>query len=178
MLGMEIFQLGYLVEDIGEACERWGRSFGAGPFFVFPHHRTESFSYRGTPTEADVSYAFGYLGDLMIQLTQQHDATPSIYLDMFPGGGEGLHHVACLVPDYAEARARLLGQGYELACELYADGVDAAYFDTRRDFGTFLEIHGDPWHIVGGFERWRRAHRYRKDGDPQLVVRESRTPDR
>ena len=42
--------------------------------------------YRGTDHEADVSYAFGYLGDTMIQFIQQHDDTPSIYRDMFAAG--------------------------------------------------------------------------------------------
>ena len=39
--------------------------------------------YRGTDQEADVSYAFGYLGDVMIQFIVQHDETPSIYRDMY-----------------------------------------------------------------------------------------------
>ena len=49
--------------------------------------------------EADVTYAFGYLGDDMIQFIQQHDDTPSIYRDMYRTGEEGYHHVGVLVND-------------------------------------------------------------------------------
>src|SRR5439155_23999940 len=110
---------------------------------VFRHHRTERFAYRGEPVEADVSYAFGYLGDLMIQFTQQHDDTPSIYREMFAQGEQGFHHIAILVSDFEAERRRLLELGFELACELYADDVDAAYFDTLPLNGCFTEIHGD-----------------------------------
>jgi hypothetical protein len=168
-----IFQNGFLVNDLEEASRKWNRVYGAGPFQVFPHHQTERFTYRGEPVEADVSYAFGYLGDLMIQLVQQHDDTPSIYRDMFEPGEEGFHHVALLVTDYQAERQRLLDLGFELACELYADGVDAAYFDTRPLNGCFTEIHGDPWHILGGFARWRRAHAAMRPGDPPFIVRAS-----
>jgi hypothetical protein len=171
-----IFQNGYLVNDVEEACRKWNRVYGAGPFQVFPHHRTERFLYRGEPVEADVSYAFGYLGDLMIQLTEQHDETPSIYREMFASGDEGFHHVACLVSDFPAERARMLELGFDVACELYADDVDAAYFDTRSVNGCFTELHGDPWHILGGFARWRRAHDAMRPGDPPFVVRVSGPP--
>jgi len=55
-------------------------------------------------------------------------------------------------------RQRWLDLGYELATELYADNVNAAYFDTRTLNGGFTEIHGDPPHIMGLFAVWKRAH--------------------
>ena len=161
-----LFQHAYFVDDLEEAIERWHRLFGAGPFAIARHHRTDTFTYRGTPQEADVSYAFGYLGDLMIQFIQQHDDTPSIYRDMYAPGEQGFHHVAYLVSDFAAERKRLLDQGFEPACELFADGVNASYFDTRQVTGGFTEIHGDPPHIVKVFARWRRAHAEWKPGDP------------
>ena len=166
-----IFQNGFLVNDLEESCTRWSRVFGAGPFQIFRHHRTERFSYRGKPVEADVSYAFGYLGDLMLQLTEQHDDTPSIYREMYARGEEGFHHIACLVTDFAAERQRLLDLGFEIACELYADGVDAAYFDTRSVTGGFTEIHGDPFRILGSFASWRRAHELWQPGDPVIIPR-------
>ena len=116
---------------------------GFDTLWITEHHRTDTFSYRGTDQEADVSYAFGYLGDLMIQFIVQHDDTPSIYRDMYAAGEEGFHHVATLVHDFPAERQRLLDAGFDLACELHADGVDAAYFDTRSVTGCFTEIHGD-----------------------------------
>jgi hypothetical protein len=155
-----LFQHAYLVNDLEASAQRWHDLLGAGPFFVARHHRTERFLYRGEPVEADVSYGFAYLGDLMIQLIEQHDEVASIYREMYPPGAEGFHHVGTLVPvaDFQATKARFVAQGFPVACELYADGVDAAYLDTRPVTGGFTEIHGDPEHILATFAHWRRAH--------------------
>lgn len=166
-----LFQHAYLVKDLERSARGWSELFGAGPFVLAPHHRTDKFSYRGTTIEADVSYAFGYLGDLMIQLIEQHDEQPSIYRDMYAPGAEGFHHVAYLVSDFAAEKQRLVGMGFELACELYADRVDAAYFDTRRVTGGFTEIHADPPHIIKAFASWRHAHERRQPGDDAISSR-------
>ena len=167
-----LFQHAYLVNDLDAAARRWHQVLGAGPFFAARHHRADRFLYRGEPVEADVSYAFGYLGDLMIQLIEQHDDTPSIYRDMYARGQEGFHHVATLVPDgagFQREKQRFIDLGFEVACELYADGVDACYIDTRAVTGGFTELHGDPDHILRAFEGWKRAHE-RWDGTRDLIV--------
>ena len=160
-----------MVNDLEEATGEWSRLFGAGPFAIRSHHRAERFVYRGTPQEADVSYGFGYLGDTMLQLIEQHDDTPSIYREMFAPGEEGFHHVATLVHDYPSARQHFLDNGFELACELWTGGVDAAYFDTRRMNGVFTEIHGDPPYILDTFARWRQAHAAHQPSDPPVLER-------
>ena len=166
-----LFQEAYFVTDLEKSIHRWNELFAAGPFIVVPHHKTDRFTYRGTSQEADVSYAFGYLGDIMIQFIQQHDDTPSIYREMYADGEEGYHHIATLVHDFPAERQRLLDLGYEIACELYADGVDAAYFDTRATTGGYTEIHGDPPRILAAFASWRRAHELYRPGDPVIIPR-------
>lgn len=164
-----IFQEAYFVNDVEAAARRWAAELGAGPFFLVRDQGTDFFSYRGTPVEARVSYAFGYLGGMMIQLIEQHDDLDSIYRDMFAPGEEGFHHIGYLVSDFAAERERLLGLGYELATELAVDGVNAAYFDTRSLNGVFTEIHGDPPHMLGLFENWRRLHQLRRDELPPVM---------
>lgn len=163
------FQIAYFVQDLETSIEHWARLFGAGPFVFAPHHKTDRFSYRGTDQEADVSYAFGYLGEMMIQFIEQHDQVPSIYLDLYPDGREGFHHQGVLVADYAAEKQRLLDMGIELACELHADNVDACYFDTCATTGGFTELHADPPHILSAFAQWRRAHELYKPGDPTIL---------
>jgi hypothetical protein len=164
-----MFQQAYYVRSIDAAASKWADAYGAGPFFMVRHHETEAFTYRGMDVEADVSYAFGYLGGTMIQFIEQHDEQPSIYRDMYAAGGEGFHHIAYLVSDFGAERQRWLDLGYELATELYADGVNAAYFDTRSLNGGFTEIHGDPPHIMGLFGVWKRAHDARTDSTPASI---------
>lgn len=164
-----LFQQAYFVNSIDAAAEKWSKAFGAGPFFMARRHRCEEFTYRGTAVEADVSYAFGYLGDMMIQFIEQHDDKPSIYRDIYGPGEEGFHHIAYLVSDFAAERQRWLDMGYPLATELYADQVNAAYFDTRSLNGGFTEIHGDPPHIMGVFGLWKRAHEARDASTPATI---------
>ena len=166
-----LFQHAYLVNDLDTACRNWSELLGAGPFFVAPHHRTDTFIYRGTDTEADVSYAFGYLGEQMIQFIQQHDDAPSIYRDMYAPGEQGFHHIGVLVEDFEAELSRYTDSGFEVACRLYADSVDAAYIDTRSVTGGFTELHGNPPHILKAFERWRRAHQAHKPGDDPVAAR-------
>lgn len=166
-----LFQQAYLVNDLEEAIVSWNRLLGAGPFVTTEHHRTDRFDYRGTDHEADVSYGFGYLGDMMIQFIVQHDDTPSIYRDMFASGETGFHHIGVLVNDFEAEASRLEAMGFACATRLYADGVDAAYYDTREVNGCFTEIHGDPPHILGAFAQWRRAHELAKPGDDPFLRR-------
>ena len=117
-----------------------------------------------------MSYAFGYLGNMMIQFIQQHDDKPSIYRDMYKKGEEGFHHVAFLANDFEGEFKRLQDMGFECATRLHADHVDAAYFDTRSVNGCFTELHGDPPPKMR--ERWtslKRAHELWKPGDHWLV---------
>ena len=153
-----IFQFAYVVTDLAEAAAHWVGALDAGPFFVAAHHRAGTFSYRGTPVEADVSYAFGYAGDSQIQLVEQHDDLPSIYRDMYGPGEAGFHHVASLVRDYPGERRRLVDQGHVLACELQANDIHACYFDTRPTLGCFTELHSYTDRIAATFARWHQAH--------------------
>jgi catechol 2,3-dioxygenase-like lactoylglutathione lyase family enzyme len=154
-----LFQQAWFVNDLDASIERWSNVFGAGPFVRSPHHQCDTFTYRDTSQEADVSYAFGYLGDTMIQFIQQHDDTPSIYRDMYAQGEEGYHHLAYLVNDFEGEFRRL---------------VDAAYFDTRDLNGGFTELHGDPPHILQAFATWRRAHELFRPGDSPFLARPGR----
>jgi hypothetical protein len=166
------FQQAFFVDDLDEAIVEWECVFGAGPFVRSPHHRCDSFDYRGTDLQADVSYAFGYLGDTMIQFIVQHDDTPSIYRDMYAPGEYGFHHSGILVEDFEAEFERLESLGFTCATRLFADNVDAAYFDTRAVNGGFSEIHGSPPHILEAFASWRRAHDARQPGDSPFLARE------
>ena len=169
----DLFQYAYFVRSIEDAAAQWSTLAGAGPFFVTRHHVADRFEYRGTAQEADVSYAFGYIDDIQIQLIEQHDDTPSIYLDMFPGRAEGQHHIARLVADYEGTRDSIMADGHDLACELEANGIHACYLDTRSAIGVFTELHSITDRILTTFGRWRDAHRDRTDLDDILRHHES-----
>ena len=82
-----------------------------------------------------------------------------------------VHHIGVLVNDFEGEFKRLESMGFECATRLYADNVDAAYFDTREANGCFTEIHDDPPHILSAFAGWRRAHELRQPGDSPFLRR-------
>lgn len=152
-----IWQYGYFVNDIDEACHNWNKMVGAGPFHVVRHHIAEGFLYKGEHVEADVSYAFGQAGPAHVQFIAQHDETPSIYRDMYKKGEEGFHHIGLLIKDVTGETARFNQAGYETACTLWG-GDYVAYVDTRKDMGCYTELHGDAPVIREMFENWKVQH--------------------
>lgn len=158
VLKRPVFQYGYFVNDVEAAARAWTRLFGAGPFYVVPHHRSEGyFRYRGTDVQADVSYAFAYCGPVQIQLIAQHDDLPSIYREMYQRGEEGFHHVAILSDTFDLDKQDLVQAGLEPAIEMWS-GADVVYFDGRKHVGCFVEMHGKTQVIDDVFSVWKRAH--------------------
>ena len=95
-------QNGYMVDDLDAALEHWVEVVGAGPFFVIRHLPLEYFTYHGTPTQPDLSIALGNLGDLQIELIQQHNDAPSPWLNFHTAKGAGLHHISSWTSEYDE----------------------------------------------------------------------------
>jgi catechol 2,3-dioxygenase-like lactoylglutathione lyase family enzyme len=155
----EVVQYAYVVKDIEAACRRWTELIGAGPFYLSMHHQSENVTYRGKPSDMDVSYAFGYCGPAHIQLVQQHNDAPSVYRDMFPGGGEGMHHIAYLIEDWEAEKARYEAAGYPSLQELVS-AARVSYVDTRPAIGCFTELYEDNLQVRRRFAGWKASHEY------------------
>lgn len=139
---LRIVQNAYFVQDLDEAIERWHNAFGLGPFVVSRHLELEKALYRGAPVPLDISAAFVQAGELQIELLCQHDGGPSAFRDMFAPGEEGLHHVAVFPDDYDQVISAYKARGFDLALELQgADGLGAAFIDTRGVLGHMLEVY-------------------------------------
>jgi hypothetical protein len=133
------FQVGFFVEDLIAAAGRWARVFGVGPFLVLPRMMTTC-TYRGRESSPDVQVAAAQAGPVQIELIQQHCDTPSVFRDLFPQGGKGLHQLCTVTNDYDGKKAYYEGLGYEVAGEIAARGHRVAYIDTVADFGFFTEV--------------------------------------
>ncbi len=152
-----IFQYAYVVDDIETACRQWHALTGAGPFFVSPHHQSPDHFYRGKPSEADLSYAFGQAGPAHLQLIQQHNDAPSVYREMIARGQQGFHHVAILPPDFDAEKARFESLGFPAVTTL-TSAARVAYMDTRPALGCFVELYEDNQPLRETFERWKAIH--------------------
>jgi len=64
----EIMQLGYVVEDVRATAMEWVEAVGAGPFYVIESQPMNNYHYRGIKTHAEISIAFGYWGEMQVEL--------------------------------------------------------------------------------------------------------------
>lgn len=138
-----IVQNCYVVRDLDEACARFHARFGIGPFLggdpvdLGPHR------YRGREEQPiRIRGVFAQSGPLNIELVQPLSTAPSAFHDMFPDGGEGLHHVAMFCDDYAGERDAWVAAGYAVSseCDLSLGGT-ICYIDTSRELGHMLELY-------------------------------------
>ena len=137
--GYRFFQLGFVVDDLFAAAGRWVEAFGVGPFHVLPRIEVAC-TYHGAESMVDMQVAVAQAGPVQIELIQQHCDRPSIYRDLFPTGGTGLHQLSTVTTEYEATAAHYLGLGYELASEIEARGQRVAFFDTVAEFGFMVEV--------------------------------------
>ncbi|QHJ00578.1 VOC family protein [Xylophilus rhododendri] len=107
-------QVGFVVHDIEAAMAHWHRVLGVGPWFYKEDVGTTEFSYYGKLSAIPrLSIALANSGDLQIELIQQRNDAPSLYLDSLRRSGEGAQHIAWWTEDRFDILARqLLDAGY------------------------------------------------------------------
>lgn len=155
-----VFQVGYLVEYLMPALDRWVGSCGIGPFFILPPRQFESLSVHGAPAAdhdiiADVALA--YSGDVQIELIVPGRA-PSTYHDFLSAGGRGLHHFGYGCDDFDAARAEALTRGLTITTEGRSAITRFAYCDDGQAAGApIVELIEMGPAIVEVFDRIKQA---------------------
>jgi hypothetical protein len=136
-----IRQNGYVVKDIEEAMRHWSEVMGVGPWFYNEAVPLLDFTYKGTPSAPVCSVAFSNSGMLQIELIQQRNEAPTLFLDFLNAGHEGLQHVAYWTESFDRDRAKALTLGYKVGHEgstgKYGPFV---YFQTESHPGTVIEL--------------------------------------
>lgn len=107
-------QVGYVVRDIEKAMRHWSEVLGVGPWFYKEEVGTTEFRYQGQVSRPPrLSIALANSGALQIELIQQRDDAPSLYLDSLRAGGECAQHVAFWTLDnFDEFCSHLVSRGY------------------------------------------------------------------
>jgi catechol 2,3-dioxygenase-like lactoylglutathione lyase family enzyme len=134
-----IHHIGYVVEDLGEATDRFARDFGAGPFHVMEHIAFDQVTFEGGPAVYDHSSAFGAWGPIIVELTQVHDAQPAGLAAALTPPGAGVGHIAFLADDLAAETARLEALGMRVFHTGRTGPVSAAWL-TGGPFGHPVEV--------------------------------------
>lgn len=135
-------QLAYHVPDSRLAAEHYARTRGWGPFYVMERIPLEYARYRGVDTAWVHTSAYGQAGDMMIEFISQPDDAPSVLRERFARHEQGLHHVACFVPDLADAITAEGDAGHALALEARTtSGVDFVMVDAVTSLGHLVELY-------------------------------------
>ncbi|MBP2276995.1 MULTISPECIES: VOC family protein [Sphingomonas] len=134
-----IMQLAYLPSDFDAAIRHWTEVVGVGPFFLLENIQLGDMTYLGQPTDAVISVAIGYWGDLQIELIRPENDSPSIYTGAYAVKDQ-LHHVCILVDDIANARSALLDAGATVLIEgKVGDSGAVIYADPGAGPGHIVE---------------------------------------
>jgi Glyoxalase/Bleomycin resistance protein/Dioxygenase superfamily len=149
-------QVAYVVEDAVKAARTWAVQLGAGPFFVRPHIALIQATLREEPCPFDHTSAYGQWGSVMVELVQDHTVGPSI-TDGWRGSAPRLHHVACIVDDYAEALRQAAAKGFEVAFEASTRTTQFAFIDTRKVNGHYVEVYPRTNTLDAFYQRVRNA---------------------
>lgn len=134
-------QVAYLVEDIDTAMSAWAESAGVGPWFV-QREASPKIHYEGGGPDPGltISIALANVGELQVELLQQHCQAPSIFRDHLCRYGYGAHHWAVWSQEYDATYARAVQNGLRAAQEGESRGGRFAYFRLSRDVGGIVEI--------------------------------------
>jgi hypothetical protein len=119
-----------------------------------------------------MSIALANSGDLQIELIQQRNDAPSMYLDFLKGHGEGLQHMSYWTTDYQALYDRAIASGFVVGHEgqIGGDKGRFAYFETVGHAGTVVEISDVSGRKGRFFQHIRTAAENWDGRDPVRVV--------
>ena len=152
--GHRFVQAAYYAADVKAAAAVWAQRFGAGPFFLAEHIPLTEVVVRGRVSQLDHTSAYGWHGNLMVELVQQNCRTPSIFNDR----PYGLHHMAYFATDIDAELQRLSRLGIATAMTATTgSGIRFAFADANAAMGHYLELYQENAAIRGFYEFVREA---------------------
>jgi methylmalonyl-CoA/ethylmalonyl-CoA epimerase len=139
-----LFHIGWVVRDCAAAQRELGARLGAGPFVSMgAEARFDQALVHGKPVPFALRVAFGALGGVLLELLEPLDDR-SPHAEFLQSRGEGLHHLAYLVPDFDAQLAAV--RAARPQAELLIDGtgpgnpVRWVYVDASAAHGTVIEL--------------------------------------
>lgn len=143
--GLELIQIGWVVNDIHAASESLAKMTGVAAFRPPQAMQAEDMGikYNGQLLPASWLVTQAYNGKLFIELIQPLSDKSMFrdYLQGHPSGG--IHHIGYRIPlSGFEAVVADLGREYAILAEADHPIARIAFFDTRQRLGVDTEIMG------------------------------------
>lgn len=137
----EVRQIGYVVRDIEAAMHFWSETLGIGPWFYAPKIVDDYFEYKGKPSPIERAVALANSGFMQMELVQQLNDAPSMYLDFLKAGHTGAQHFAYWTTTFDDDMKRLSAQGLKVGMGgQVGRGGRYVYFETEFHPGTVIEL--------------------------------------
>jgi catechol 2,3-dioxygenase-like lactoylglutathione lyase family enzyme len=157
MPAADVFQIAYIVPEIHAATRFFKEKLGVPAFMVKEDIEGQEQTYLGKPGTFRHSIAFGYAGDMQIELIQSLSgaSTYADFLSQHPQGG--IHHLGIQVEDYDAAFADMTARGFRMVQSGRNGETRFAYFDVGHPVGTLFEIVFLAPKIRAAFDRLKRG---------------------
>jgi hypothetical protein len=145
---LTVVQVAVVVTDLEAYAARTNAMAGAGDWRVydFGPHRIRNYVHRGKPATGRTLLALND-GRPQLELLQPLGGT-SAHQEWLDEHGEGMHHVAAVVPSVGAAVADAAAHGIGVISSgdgFGADGSGAfAYLDTQAALGMIVEVFEPP----------------------------------
>ena len=140
----ELFHIGWVVRDCAAAQEELSARLGAGPFLSMGEEsRFDQVLVHGKPVPVTLKIAFCALGGVLVELLEPLDDR-SPHAAFLAERGEGMHHLAFVVPDFDEQLAAARSANPDLS--LLIDGTGPGnpfrwvYLDGSNARDTVIEL--------------------------------------
>lgn len=126
-----------VVPSLEAAMQAWASTTGAGPFFTFPKLGFKDYGHRGVAAQPSMSVATAYAGDVLLELVELHDDSPSPWREI----GVGTLAPSLVVEDLDTALAAQAAAGHECVTRgTYTFGARFAFVDARASTGTLVQL--------------------------------------
>ena len=141
---MAISQIAVVCRDLNKTMEMYAKLLGWGPWHVYRHEppRLHDTVLRGNRVDYSMLGAETHVGEIGFELLQPLEG-PSIYKEWLDEHGEGLHHLAIMVDDFAESntmRKRFADvDAAVLMGGRIGETIEFFYLDTEPSLKVILE---------------------------------------
>lgn len=140
----EIGQIAYVTKDIHRLMKFFIEQCRIGPWFYTEHRVIDQYYFRGKPHDIVFSVAIANNGKWQIELIQQRNNAPSLFLEWLERYPQGdlVHHFAAWSDDYDGMLARAKATGFEQLMGGVSSLGPFSYLQNPRDPNFTIEMAG------------------------------------
>jgi hypothetical protein len=129
-------QIGFVVPDMDAALAAFQPLYG---HFSRARYENQGCDYRGKPTDCTVDVAFGFSGDIEIEIIQPVSGDGP-HREFIAAGKSGMHHLQYRFDNIDACVQRFLDHGFtRIWHKRYGAGVAVAYV-SHPDFPLVIEL--------------------------------------